>query len=278
MPAIGNRPSVSRRGVARVVASPRARRAMRQQGVDPALVRGSGPNGRIVEADVRRAGPAQSLGKGEVVASSCFTLRAMANLTTLSSLEKQVAAQVEKLCGTPLKLVDLVLRAAAMALASRPDANRVARGGGIAEAEGVQVGLDVETPSGRELVVLEQADQLGLIELVRQRAELVAGAQSSRSSSGKPAATALCVWDLSESPIDECVPTVAPPRSSVLAIGRLAARPMVVEEQLAVRQTVWLNLAADQRVMSPETAASLLGRIVELLERPFVLVCDRPPW
>jgi pyruvate dehydrogenase E2 component (dihydrolipoamide acetyltransferase) len=262
----------------RVIASPRARRAMRQRGVEAASIQGSGPGGRIVEADVVRAASQRSAGEVGFGAGSCFCLRTTANVSTLVSLQGQVAEQVQKLAGTPLRLGDLVLRAMAMAVAGMPEANRIRQNGTIAQLDGANVGLSMEGAGGQTLAVLRQAEPLELIELVRRRAELTAAAQSGKLPADAAQDAALALWDLSDQPVDECVPVVAPPLSSVLAIGRLAPRPVVIEEELSLRPTVVLNLAADSRVLSPETAARLLGRIVDLLERPFVLICDRPPW
>jgi len=277
MPATRNGLSTAQRAP-RVIASPRARRAMRQRGVDPASIPGTGPNGRIVEADVLRAGSAQASRGGPVDARSCFTLRAVADLTTLTSLQRQIADQVYKLCGTPLRLGDLVLRAMAVALDNQPEADRIPPSGEIAGHPGVCLGLEVQAPGGRRvLTVIDRADRLRLIELVRRRAEVEEAARSGDC----PAAGSrclMCLWDLSDQPVDQCAPAVAPQADSVLAVGRAAPRPHVVGGQLVIRQTVWLSLSADERVMSPAPAAALLGRIVELLERPFVLICDRPPW
>lgn len=244
------------RRASRVIASPRARRAMRQKGIDPSSVRGSGPNGRIVEADVVRA----AASGGSAGTGSSFSLKATANVATLVSLQRQVAEQVEKLCGTPLKLGDLVLRAMALALATQPEANRVLAGGSAS----VSVGLE---SLGRARATIADANTLGLLDLVRQRANAAAGSGAK-----------LALLDLSEAVVDECVPVVQAPSSAVLGLGRCLPRPIVIDDELAVRPTINLVLAADARVVSPQTAAELLGKIVELLERPFVLICDRPPW
>ena len=65
---------------------------------------------------------------------------------------------------------------------------------------------------------------------------------------------------------------IAPPQSSMLAVGRLAPRPFVVDGQLVVRPTLRLTLTADHRVMDGALAAELLGRIVSLIEQPTLLL------
>jgi pyruvate dehydrogenase E2 component (dihydrolipoamide acetyltransferase) len=68
--------------------------------------------------------------------------------------------------------------------------------------------------------------------------------------------------------VDDFAAVIAPGQSSMLAVGRAAPRPRVVGDQLVVRTTLRLCLAADHRVMDGAPAAHILGRIVDLLEHP----------
>jgi pyruvate dehydrogenase E2 component (dihydrolipoamide acetyltransferase) len=67
---------------------------------------------------------------------------------------------------------------------------------------------------------------------------------------------------------DEFAAVIAPAQSSMLAVGRAAPRPLVVNGQLAVRTTLRFCLSVDHRVMDGAPAAKFLGRIVELVEHP----------
>ena len=78
--------------------------------------------------------------------------------------------------------------------------------------------------------------------------------------------------NLGNSRVDEFSAIIAPPQSSILAVGRLAPRPVVVEGQLVVRPTLRLTLTADHRVIDGALAAELLGRIVSLIEQPTLLL------
>ena len=260
--------------------------------MDPASVRGTGPGGRIVEADVLRAAlgvrpaPAGPVLRGvgqrtlppsaPVIASPHFYLQATADVTVLLDVQRQVAEEVQRACGAPLRLADLLLRAMALALADCPQANCVWQDGTLVELGTADVGFEVEGASGRVTPVIRQADRLRLLDLVCRRAELAAAARAGSLplEATQGAATSLC--DLSEHPVDQCTAVLLPPRSSVVAAGRAAARPMVLDNQLCMRQTIGLSLTADPRALSPETAAALLGRIADLLQRPFVLLCERP--
>ena len=61
-------------------------------------------------------------------------------------------------------------------------------------------------------------------------------------------------------------------QSAILAAGRIAERPAVVDGSLAVRQTVFLTLSCDSRVFDAALAAQFLDRVVDLIEEPYGLL------
>ena len=92
------------------------------------------------------------------------------------------------------------------------------------------------------------------------------------NKTGSIVATSLT--NLGKHRVDEFAAIISPPQSSMLAVGRVAERPVAHEGQLRLRQTVRLTLSVDHRVMDGVPAAEFLDRIVELLENPLMLLCD----
>jgi len=271
-----------RRG--RVIASPRARRAMRERGIDPGAIHGTGPGGRIVEADVLRA----SAGSGDprralndtrqaltaISASPHFWLRATADVTSLLSIQRQIDEEVRRVCGTAPRLADLLLRAVALALAESPEANRVWQDETLVARTTADVGLEVEVPDGRAFAVIRQADRLRLFDLVSRRAELARAARAGRLPPDMAQGAAIALLDLSDYAIDQYAAILLPPHTSAVAVGR----PIALGSGDPRRaRTLSVSLTADRRALAPETAAKLLGRIVEFLQRPFLLLCERQP-
>ncbi|HLN31905.1 MAG TPA: dihydrolipoamide acetyltransferase family protein [Gemmataceae bacterium] len=276
---------------ARTIASPRARRAMANLDIAPSLVRGTGPAGRIVEADVMRvrSTPALALpGVGTPLPLSPmrravaqrtaqsfatvphFYLCSEIDATALVDLCDQLQRAGQK--GTRSTLSDLLLRGMALALRDCPHANRIWQRDSILQLSSGDVGLVVGLEDGLLIPVIRAVDTLSLAELACRRADAVSAARS-----GKLAADALhpCATSLSNlgaSRVDEFTAVIPPPQSSVLSIGRAAPRPFVIDGQLCVRQTLHLCLAVDHRVMDGLPAARFLERIIELLEKPAGLV------
>jgi pyruvate dehydrogenase E2 component (dihydrolipoamide acetyltransferase) len=288
---------------ARVAASPRARRLMRALAIDPQAVRGSGPGGRIVEADVRRAqsagpmpavparGTAPATGAQPAAGGISTMRRAIARLTTASATSvphfyvraeadasalvacrEQLIDRIQADVNVRLSFTDLLLRAQTIALAALPAASATWQNDTLVPAESIDVGLVVSVSGGLLIPVIRQADRLSLADLVRTRHEVVAAARSGRASADSMSGGVSSLSNLGNSRVDEFSALIAPPQSSILAVGRLAPRPYVVDGQLVVRPTVRLTLAADHRVMDGALAADLLGRIVTLIEQPTLLL------
>ncbi len=294
-----------------IPASPRARRAMRQRGLDPAAVHGTGPGGRIVEADVLHAAALVGRSAAAQVSESFatvphFYLHSEVDVTSLVQLRNQIIEDIQQRCGHRPSLTDFLLRAMVLALRDCPQANRIWQNDTIVALPRIDVGLVAGTvpifgagtdggtrlrvalvghkngaapfcaPDGLLTPVIRQADRLSMVELVRQRAELVAAVRRKTPVDASQGAAA-SLANLGKYRVDHFVPILSPPQSSMLAVGRVAKRPVAFEGRIGLRDTIHLTLAVDHRVMGGVPAAEFLDRIVDYLERPFLLLCNPPP-
>jgi pyruvate dehydrogenase E2 component (dihydrolipoamide acetyltransferase) len=276
-------PAPSRR-LHRVIASPRARRALNQLGLDPKTLRGSGPNGRLVLADVQTAarsapGGGISIMRRAIAEKTAlsfstaphFYLRAEVDATALLDRRQQLLDRIERQADVRLTLSDFLLRAVALALRECPWANCIWQNNTVVRLPSIDVGLVVGLPDGLLIPLLRQADTLDLPSLARQRAALVAAARAGKLPADATRGGATSVSNLGTSRVDEFAAILAPPQSSVLAVGRAAPRPFVVDGKLAVRTTLNLCLSVDHRVLDGGPAGEFLGRIVQFVEQPDAL-------
>ena len=273
---------------------------MRQRGIDAANVRGTGPNGRIVEADVLRAtacgagvsparttetaapqGTISSMRRAVAakVAESFatvphFYLGSEVDATLLVQLREQNLAAIEKSCGVRPSITDFLLRAMALALRDCPQANRIWQNDAIVQLPTVDVGLVIQSGDGLMVPVIQNADRLSLMDMARQRARLAEIVRSGKTPADLFHGGATSLTNLGRRRVDQFAAIISPPQSSMLAVGRLAERPAVHEGRLCVRQTMNLPLSVEHRVMDGVPAAEFLDRITELLETPLLLLCD----
>jgi len=291
-------PAIAPHRINRVAASPRARRLMRQLGIEPHQTSGSGPGGRILEGDVRAAAAAQSTQPATVrtatpsvgisvmrraiaekTAASFatvphFYLRVEADVTPLLELREVLIPQVQREAGVKLTLTDFLLRAMARTVTEFPFANQVWRDNSILTLPTVDLGLVVGLPDGLLIPVLRNVDKLSLSALAKLRSEITAAARAGKLAATQTQGGAMSLSNLGNSPVDEFAAVIAPGQSSMLAIGRAAPRPFVVRNQLTIRTTLRLCLSADHRVMDGGPAATMLGRLVNLLEHPATLMSN----
>jgi pyruvate dehydrogenase E2 component (dihydrolipoamide acetyltransferase) len=272
----------------RIPATPRARRAMAARGIDAAAVRGSGPGGRIVEADVlnlqaapgpRPAGAswapvgAMRLAIARRTAESFatiphFYLRTEVDATALVEARARLLDAVRRDCGVRLTLTDFIVCAMGRAMADCPQANRIWQNDGLLEFPAVDLALQVAVENGLLAPVIRRVDALGLPGVAKERSRLVAAARAGKLPADALGGAASSISNLGDSRVDDFAAVIMPPQSSILAVGRAAPRPFVVDRQLVVRTTLRLCLSIDHRVMDGAAGAAFLGRIVEYLERP----------
>ena len=72
--------------------------------------------------------------------------------------------------------------------------------------------------------------------------------------------------------VDSFQAILNPPQSAILAVGRIAERPVAAGGQLVVRRTAVLTLSCDHRVLDGAAGAVFLGRVAELIEEPYALL------
>jgi pyruvate dehydrogenase E2 component (dihydrolipoamide acetyltransferase) len=72
--------------------------------------------------------------------------------------------------------------------------------------------------------------------------------------------------------IDAFTPIINLPETAILGVGRIQARPVVENGHILPRETVWLSLTFDHRVVDAAPAARFLQRVVKLSEHPELLL------
>lgn len=275
-------------------ASPSARRLARELGVDLAGVSGSGPGGRIVEADVQAAAARKEGGGKKAVAAGGPRIepltpmrRAIAErLTTwlgstaqlTLTAEADVTALAEALdnlspgLGRRASYLEAVVRALALALRNHPAVGARWTESGLAYSDRCDIGVAVALADGLIAPVVRDADRKDLATVGGEIAEL---AERARAGGLKPAEVeggALSVTNLGAYRVDAFTPLLHPPQTAILGIGRARSRPAVVGGAIVPRLLMVLSLTFDHRVVDGAPAAAFLTEVVGLLEEPASLL------
>ena len=291
-----------------VTASPKARRLAMEQGKDIATMKGTGPDGAVLAADVLATLthvpslqtvngeplevvspvekiPASSNGSNGVSLST--TWRIMAERTTQSwtsvphfYLAREVNASqlitwraaIMKRSATKITYTDLLVKIVATALHGHPRINASLSDGKITLNSDVHMGLAVAVEDGLVVPVIHHADTLGLAEIARQRIELVAKAQERKLRPQDIGGGTFTISNLGMYNVDAFNAIINQPQVAILAVGRIAERVVPLHGQPAVQPMLVLTLSCDHRAVDGARGAQFLDSIANLIEEPMGLL------
>ncbi|HXF70841.1 MAG TPA: 2-oxo acid dehydrogenase subunit E2 [Thermoflexus sp.] len=285
----------------KIRAAPAARRLARELGVDLRAVEGTGPGGRIQSVDVQRAAEAMRRGiEAEAPARPAVRRRipltgmrrAIAERMTRSVREapqftvsvdvvmdralavvEELSAWAEREEGIRVTLTALLIRACAWALRRHPALNATLEGEEILEWEDVNIGVAVAVPEGLVVPVVHRADQLGLLAIARALEEKAGRAREGRLRPEDLQGGTFTLSNLGMYGVDRFTAILNPPQAAILAVGRVAKRPVVGEgDRVEVRSMATLTLTADHRIVDGAQAARFLEDLRTALERPGILL------
>ena len=274
-----------------VAASPAARRLALDLGVDIGSVVGTGPAGRIIEADVRAtAGDRASTGERAAAGSPSPTglvaispmrrviaermrrgLLEAAQLTLTAEADvTALAAETAASAGSSAHVTytAAIVRACALALRDHPRIGAVWTDDGLRLPAAIDIGVAVALDDGLVVPVVRNAATKSLEELDREIADLARRARTAQLAEDEMRGAVFSVTNLGAHRIDAFTPLLDPPQTATLGLGRARLRPAVVDGTVAIRTLVVLSLTFDHRVLDGAPAAAFLGSIVTLLEDP----------
>lgn len=269
--------------------SPRARRVALELGIELSGLQGSGEYGRIRESDVRAAlanKPSKTedrsassarrriAGKMEESAGTVpqFSLRRELDAAPLTLARDQLLAVVQARGGVRLSFTDFLLKAMAVALREVPGMNAAWRQDRIESRPLINVGFAVQSPTRLLVPVISGVDKLPISQLARRRSELAVKARDGKLDPRDMQDGSCTLSNLGPFGVDEFQAIVNPPESCILAAGRVAPRPFVLDGRLVVRPTLRLTLTVDHRVADGVLAAAFLNAIAKAIEQPLLLL------
>lgn len=296
----------------RIKASPLAREIARERGVDLTQVVGTGPGGRITSKDVldylarresAKAVPAPTIavlkpeaavaaesrearavpisGIRQAIAKKMtyskaniphFYISAEVDMTEAAKMRNDLIPVIEAKTGIRLSFTHMLVKAVAMALKEYPQLNATCDGENIKISEDINIGIAVALEDGLIVPVLKKADSMDLIQIVSKAEKLVAKARERRLNEDEFTGGTFTISNLGILDVETFIAIINPPEVAILAVGRIRDKPAVVDGEIKVRKKMNLTLSADHRAVDGVIAAKFLGRVKELLEKPYNLL------
>jgi pyruvate dehydrogenase E2 component (dihydrolipoamide acetyltransferase) len=201
------------------------------------------------------------------------TLVAEVDATEFVALREQLKAKYAEAWGFAPGYNELLAVIIANGLRQFPfmNARFSAEGDAIEYLKPINIGRAVDTERGLLVTVLRDVDRKGLQALGNDFRALVSRARSGKSLPDDLTGSTFTLSNLGMYRVDAFTPVINLPEAAILGVGRIAAKPVVKNEEIAIRKMMTLSLVFDHRVVDGAPAARFLDYLCELIEDPQLL-------
>jgi pyruvate dehydrogenase E2 component (dihydrolipoamide acetyltransferase) len=275
----------------RILASPKAKRLAKEQGIELSSLRGSGPDGSILARDVLHGTPEAfrqpmaGSSPREIIPLSPMRRIVGERMTQskqraphfyismdvdMSAINQWRAEAKERGDESIPSINDFILQACAGALKTFPSLNSSFTEQGIEQHSEINLGVAVALAEGLVVPVIRNADRFSLAELAEQSRALADKAQNKKLFPLDYEGGTFTVSNLGMLGVDSFIAIINPPQCAILAVGRVASRVVADEGMFAVKSLMTATLSADHRVVDGASAARFLREVKQLLESPTV--------
>ncbi len=272
----------------RIKASPFAKKISKEQNIDLTIINGSGPGGRIIKRDLEshenvKASNTDINLKHEVIKPS--TMRKVIAKRTLEAKQQiphfylTIESDVGKLIELRKKINennsvkvsfnDLIVKALAMAMKKNPNTNVYWQDNQIYKLNDIDVSVAVAIDEGLITPIVKKVNSKGLNEISREIKELAKLAKTNSLKPEQYTGGSITVSNLGRFGISEFAAIISPPQASILAVGKIIQKPVVVNESIEIGHTLKSTLSADHRVLDGAVAGKLLKDFNDIIEDPF---------
>lgn len=288
----------------RIKASPLARRLAQEKGYDLAAIPATGPGGRITRDDVLDFTPAPGFAPSGVAVSApsvtvdgsdieLTTMRqAIARVTVRSKTEAphyyvtsgvdmteamSFRAQLNaELAGSGVRVSvnDMIIKALTMAILKYPKWNATFHEDRLEGHESINIGVAIALEAGLIVPALIGVQSMSLVDVADASKDLGARARGEGGSLTQEELTAgtFSTSNLGMFGTDTFAAIIVPPQAGILAVGAVKPTPVVLDDEIVVRQMMNATISADHRVGDGAEAAILLNEVKDNLERPLRLI------
>ena len=288
----------------RVAASPLARRMAEHAGLDLTKISGSGPNGRIIKADIDQVlsqDNALKLPPVSTVTSPSIEPSAQYDAIPNNSMRKVIASRLteskqaaphfymtvdcnvdalkqvrmelnEKVEGTKISINDLIIRASAIALKQVPEANASWTEEATLVYKTIDISVAVAIEGGLITPIIRDAGAKGVKEISVKMKDLANRAREGKLMPEEYQGGTFSISNLGMYGVKEFSAVINPPQGAILAIGAAEERPIIKDGAVAAATLMTCTLSVDHRVVDGAVGARFLSAFKRLIEDPLTML------
>ena len=271
----------------RLKASPLVKKIAKENNLDLSKFNGTGPEGRIIKRDIDSNNIADEVTStpldGDISIPS--TMRKVIAKRTLEAKQQiphfylTVESNVDKLINLRKKINDnnlvkvsfndLIVKAIGLAMKKNPNTNVYWQNDKIYKLNDIDVSVAVAIEEGLITPIIKNADSKGLNIISNEIRELAKLAKTNSLTPEQYTGGSITVSNLGMFGISEFAAIISPPQSSILAVGKIIKKPVVVDNEVTIGNTLKSTLSADHRVLDGAVAGKLLRDFNDIIEDPF---------
>lgn len=282
----------------RIKASPLAKKIAEKEKLDLSTVQGSGPRGRIVKEDLKKAQkqglislgrliPEEKAGAYEEIpltpmrkvigerlqASKTFIphyyITEEINIGSLVDIRTQLKNMEVK-----VTINDFIVRAVAIALKKHPEINSGfhSQNKSIIRFKTVDICVAVTIPNGLITPIIRWADYKNVTQISVEIKELAHRAKEGKLEPHEYQGGSFTISNLGMYGIEEFIAVINPPQAAILAIAGIKEKPVVSNGTLKIGKVMKMTLSLDHRVIDGAQGAEFMNSLKSILENPAVLL------
>ena len=292
--------------------SPSVRRLIKEHGLDPRQIPGTGKDGRIQKADVMawldqhppqrdpdaesvartlstpapeapavkrvpmsrlRARIAERLVEAQHTAAILTTFNEV-NLQAVSDLRARYRERFEQEHGVRLGFMSFFVKATVDALKKYPLLNASVDGTDIIYHGYYDIGIAVGSPRGLVVPILRNADRLSFAEIEKTIRQFGQKAKDGSLSYEELSGGTFTISNGGVYGSMLSTPILNPPQSGILGMHNIIQRPVAENGEVVIRPMMYLALSYDHRIVDGKDAVQFLVTIKQNLEDPSRLLLD----
>ncbi|MBI37357.1 MAG: pyruvate dehydrogenase complex dihydrolipoamide acetyltransferase [Alphaproteobacteria bacterium] len=280
----------------RIFVSPLARRLAEKQSLDLSLIKGTGPNGRIIKSDIEAFSSKDLSVKADVNEKSYeyfpadnmrktiakrlteskrdvphFYLKADCLIDKLMDVREQLNARANNE-EYKISVNDMMIKACAVALMKVPNANASWDREGIKLYKTADISVAVALDNGLITPVIRDANEKGLRLISEETKLLINKARNGQLAPEEYTGGSFTISNLGMFGVKEFNAVINPPQGGIVAIGAAEQRPIVKNNVLDVATVITCTLSLDHRAIDGAVGAQFLDTLKSLIENPMEML------
>jgi len=288
-----------------IKATPLASAILADKKVDPASIKPTGSNGKILKLDVLEAlqNPGKKAFSGQELNTRNERREKMSNLrktisrrlvesknttamlttfnevdmTRIMDIRKQYKEKFKESHGVNLGFMSFFAKACAIALSEWPAVNAYIDNDTLVYHDYADISIAVSTPRGLTVPVIRNVESLSMADVERKVIELAGKARDNKLTMEELQGGTFTITNGGVFGSLLSTPIINLPQSAILGMHKIQERPMAVNGQVVVRPMMYVALSYDHRIVDGRESVSFLVRVKELLENPELLLFGKDP-